>query len=84
MDEVFPDRVGKVVLDGVVDPVYWANRPAHEIWAVSAESTDEALAGFVTACAKAGPGKRKFASKGSTAESLTEKIRTLLDVSDFL
>lgn len=29
--EVFPDRVGRVVLDGVVDPYYWANRPAHEV-----------------------------------------------------
>lgn len=28
---VFPDRVGRVVLDGVVDPYYWANRPAHEV-----------------------------------------------------
>jgi hypothetical protein len=28
---VFPDRVGRVVLDGVVDPEIWANRPAHEV-----------------------------------------------------
>lgn len=28
---VFPDRVGRVVLDGVVDPYYWANRPAYEV-----------------------------------------------------
>jgi hypothetical protein len=28
---VFPDRVGHVIIDGVVDPVLWANRPAHEV-----------------------------------------------------
>ncbi|CAE6462663.1 unnamed protein product [Rhizoctonia solani] len=30
---MFPDRVGQVVLDGVVNPVYWANRPAHLVHA---------------------------------------------------
>ncbi|KAG9123371.1 hypothetical protein FRC07_015029, partial [Ceratobasidium sp. 392] len=76
---MFPDRVGQVVLDGVVDPVYWANRPAHEIWSISAESTDEALAGFVAACANAGPGQCRFTSRGATAQNLTDKVNTLLD-----
>ncbi|KAG8687539.1 hypothetical protein FRC11_007063 [Ceratobasidium sp. 423] len=25
---MFPNRVGRVVVDGDIDPVYWANRPA--------------------------------------------------------
>ncbi|KAG8717827.1 hypothetical protein FRC08_006556 [Ceratobasidium sp. 394] len=51
---MLPDRVGRVVLDGVSDPLYWANKPPHE--AVNVESTDEALTGFVSACVAAGPG----------------------------
>ncbi|QRV77192.1 alpha/beta hydrolase family protein [Ceratobasidium sp. AG-Ba] len=27
---MFPDRFGRVVIDGVLDPVYWANKPAYE------------------------------------------------------
>ncbi|KAG8707349.1 hypothetical protein FRC09_001880 [Ceratobasidium sp. 395] len=80
---MYPNRVGKVVLDGVVDPTYWANRPAHEMWSINAESADEALAGFVEDCAKAGPGKGKceFASEGSKPEDLIQKIKTILDLS---
>ncbi|KAG8774827.1 hypothetical protein FRC12_001794 [Ceratobasidium sp. 428] len=52
---MFPDRVGRVIIDGVVDPVFWANRPPHEFWARSTESADEAADGFVKACAMAGP-----------------------------
>ncbi|KAG8744376.1 hypothetical protein FRC10_010263 [Ceratobasidium sp. 414] len=77
---MFPSRVGRVVIDGVVDPTYWANRPAHEIWSINAESTDEALTGFVQACAAAGPDNCAIAAVGSTADSLREGIRQLLDL----
>ncbi|KAG8717829.1 hypothetical protein FRC08_006558 [Ceratobasidium sp. 394] len=76
---MFPNRVGRVVLDGVVDPIYWANRPAHEIWSIDVESADEALTGFVSACAAAGPENCAIASKNSTADSLREEIRQLID-----
>ncbi|KAG8717822.1 hypothetical protein FRC08_006551 [Ceratobasidium sp. 394] len=51
---MFPDRVGRVVLDGVVDPEIWANRPAHELWNRTINSVDAAFDGFVAACAAAG------------------------------
>ncbi|GAB1526823.1 hypothetical protein RhiTH_009995 [Rhizoctonia solani] len=76
---MFPDRVGRVVLDGVVDPVYWANRPAHEMWGVMTESTDEALTGFVTACAAAGPSGCALATNDSTPESLRALMYGLID-----
>jgi hypothetical protein len=28
---VFPERVGRVVLDGVVDPERWANQPSYQV-----------------------------------------------------
>ncbi|KAF8754464.1 MEROPS serine peptidase family S33 [Rhizoctonia solani] len=42
---MFPNRVGQIVLDGVVDP----------LWDVSLISSDEAFDGFCSACALAGP-----------------------------
>ncbi|KAG8736012.1 hypothetical protein FRC10_009885 [Ceratobasidium sp. 414] len=77
---VFPDRVGRVAIDGVVDPVYWANNPPHEFWGISTESADEALTGFVQACAAAGPGNCAIASQNSTADSLRAEIRELIDL----
>ncbi|KAG8790144.1 hypothetical protein FRC12_012673 [Ceratobasidium sp. 428] len=77
---MFPDRVGRVIIDGVVDPVFWANRPPHEFWARSTESADEAADGFVKACAMAGPNNCAIASQNSTAESLKEGLRDLIDL----
>ncbi|KAG8721739.1 hypothetical protein FRC08_010620 [Ceratobasidium sp. 394] len=77
---MFPDRVGRVAIDGVVDLVYWANNPPYEFWAMSTESADEALTGFVQACAAAGPGNCAIASQNSTADSLRADIRQLLDL----
>ncbi|CEL63020.1 Carboxylesterase B OS=Mycobacterium tuberculosis GN=caeB PE=3 SV=1 [Rhizoctonia solani AG-1 IB] len=76
---MFPDRVGRVVLDGVLDPEYWANRPAHQMWEVKTVSTDEALIGFATACAAAGPSGCALASKGSTTENVLQSVRDLID-----
>ncbi|QRV77215.1 Abhydrolase domain-containing protein [Ceratobasidium sp. AG-Ba] len=77
---MFPNRVGRVVIDGVVDPVYWANLPPYEMWSINAESTDEALNGFVTACAAAGPTGCAIASEGSTPDSLRDELRQIIDL----
>ncbi|KAG8740786.1 hypothetical protein FRC10_003895 [Ceratobasidium sp. 414] len=79
LETVFPDRVGRVVLDGVVDPVYWANKPAYEMWGIKPESTDEAFTGFVSGCAAAGPTGCAIATENSTADSLRQWARDLLD-----
>ncbi|KAG8707836.1 hypothetical protein FRC11_007094 [Ceratobasidium sp. 423] len=76
---MFPDRVGRVVLDGVVDPEYWANRPAHEMWKIKPESTDEAFTGFASACAAAGPSGCALATKGATSDSIRELARNVID-----
>ncbi|QRV77216.1 Abhydrolase domain-containing protein [Ceratobasidium sp. AG-Ba] len=79
---MFPDRVGRVVIDGVLDPVYWANKPAYEASskALYVESTDEALTGFVTACAAAGPTGCALASEGSTPDSLRNQLSQMIDM----
>ncbi|KAG8780060.1 hypothetical protein FRC12_023502 [Ceratobasidium sp. 428] len=76
---MFPDRVGRVVLDGVLDPVVWSTRPGHEIWNLAVESADEAFTGFVTACAAAGPAGCAIASPGSSADSIRDGVHQLID-----
>ncbi|CAE6524346.1 unnamed protein product [Rhizoctonia solani] len=76
---MFPDRVGRVVLDSVVDPRLWANRPTYEFLRNTIESTDETFNGFAEACAKAGPSKCAIAQQNSTAASIRQWTRDLLD-----
>ncbi|KAH9884113.1 TAP-like protein-domain-containing protein [Cubamyces lactineus] len=54
---MFPDRVGRVAIDGVVDAVDWATLPAYKwerLWQTSANATYEI---FMDDCAEAGPSK---------------------------
>ncbi|EUC61817.1 hydrolase, putative [Rhizoctonia solani AG-3 Rhs1AP] len=76
---MFPDRVGHVVIDGVVNPKYWANRPAHEHMEVAFQSSDEAFEGFTAACAKAGPSRCAIAEQNSTQASLSKWTRDLIN-----
>ncbi|CAE6466765.1 unnamed protein product [Rhizoctonia solani] len=76
---MFPDRVGRVILDGVVDPVYWANRPAHEWLGNVFESTEAAFDGFAKECANAGPSHCAIAEQNSTASSVRQWTLDLID-----
>lgn len=29
---VFPERAGRVILDGVVNPIHWASEPQYQLW----------------------------------------------------
>lgn len=89
---VFPNRVGRVVLDGV-DPWYHVNKPAHKVntsvyasksipdqmWSIGAEPTDEAFTRFVSVCDAARHTGCAIATEGSTADSLCHWTCGLLD-----
>ena len=51
---MFPDRVGRVILDGVMDPTTYSQGRPDMGWAADVESTDEAFIGFVNGCEVAG------------------------------
>ncbi|TRM60751.1 TAP-like protein-domain-containing protein [Schizophyllum amplum] len=51
---MFPDRVGRVAIDGVVDPQLYAGSPGYETITASVQSRDAAFLGFAKECAKAG------------------------------
>ncbi|CAE6485194.1 unnamed protein product [Rhizoctonia solani] len=77
---MFPDRVGRIVLDGVVNPKYWADRPAYEYTGVALQSIDKTFNGFASACAKAGPSRCAIADQNSTEASVRQWTRNLINV----
>ncbi|KAF8529756.1 hypothetical protein BU17DRAFT_79858 [Hysterangium stoloniferum] len=76
---MFPKRVGRVILDGVVDSVIWATEPSFETTGSELRDDELAAAGFAELCAQAGPQSCDFASINSTSTSLLQDLRNLID-----
>ncbi|KAL1733011.1 Alpha/Beta hydrolase protein [Schizophyllum commune] len=82
---MFPDRVGHVVLDGCMNPLLYANKPTTEYYPNDVVDADEAFAGFATACALAGPGSCSLAKNGTDAsEDIKERVKGMLDLAHTL
>ncbi len=70
---VFPDRVGALVLAGVVDPA-WTTGPADSIsWlrANADQGSAETLQEFLRRCGEAGPERCAFAASGDPQQAFT-------------
>ncbi|KAM0786781.1 hypothetical protein ACM66B_002215 [Microbotryomycetes sp. NB124-2] len=73
---MFPEAVGRFVLDGVVDAVEFTQN----LWdsgRSGMDHTNKTLAGFYEACADAGPSRCALANANTTAESLRVRIDRL-------
>lgn len=81
---MFPDRVGRVLFDGVQDPITHANLPSHLYWAHTVESVDETFQGFAQGCAMAGPYGCPVATDTSTGSGIVNWTRTLSEVRAFI
>ncbi|KAL1667971.1 Alpha/Beta hydrolase protein [Schizophyllum commune] len=82
---MFPDRVGHVVLDGCMNPLLYANKPTTEYYPNDVVDADEAFAGFTTACALAGPGSCSLAKNGTdTSEDIKQRVKGMLDLAHTL
>ncbi|KAJ3145398.1 hypothetical protein HDU86_000919 [Geranomyces michiganensis] len=79
---MFPDLVGRVIIDGVVNPYgwaegwgFWLNPKTHRLdWLTHAA---EGVAGFASHCEKAGPERCALATGGHVAkrlEALSDKL----------
>ena len=77
---VFPDRVGRIILDGMQNPVIRTSVPSHLSWAHLIESTDETFQGFAYGCALAGPHGCPLATNTSTGPGIIEWTKDLLEV----
>ncbi|QRV97920.1 Abhydrolase domain-containing protein [Ceratobasidium sp. AG-Ba] len=76
---VFPGRVGRLILDGVVNPETWSNEPPHQLQEVSFAAAHKGLSHFVEECVKAGPDRCAFAVKGESDEDMLRRIINLID-----
>ena len=60
---IFPDRVGRIVIDGVVDADAWANEAPYQQLPNWLNSTDAVYKLMFEECAKAGPSACALATK---------------------
>ncbi|KAL1759042.1 Alpha/Beta hydrolase protein [Schizophyllum commune] len=78
---MFPDRVGHVILDGCMNPILYTSKPTTDYFPNDVETTDEAFAGFATGCAMAGKGSCKLAkSNNDTAADITKYVQDMFDL----
>ncbi|OSD00757.1 alpha/beta-hydrolase [Trametes coccinea BRFM310] len=75
---MFPERVGHVLLDGVVNPVSLATQETPYVWDEEAADADKVYEGLVTGCALAGPQACTVAQQGDSAVDVDATIQALL------
>lgn len=77
---MFPDRVGRVAIDGVVDAQMWANEPSH-LWLRSMLDSAEANYEYVLKkCGEVGPEYCALAkTKGESHEEIIARVDNFLD-----
>ncbi|KAL1728176.1 Alpha/Beta hydrolase protein [Schizophyllum commune] len=71
---MFPDRVGRVVIDGVVDAELYSGSPGYETISASVESRDAALLGFAKECATAGTRCSFRLNTTDTGDDIVDRI----------
>ncbi|QRV97893.1 alpha/beta hydrolase family protein [Ceratobasidium sp. AG-Ba] len=71
---MFPERVGRLILDAVVHPEHWANQPPHKSWEYSIMTANISLAGFVSECVKAGPTRCNFTMENDSETKLRQRL----------
>ncbi|OJT07186.1 hypothetical protein TRAPUB_1958 [Trametes pubescens] len=75
---MFPERVGRVIIDGIVDPTLLATQETATAFHELADA-DKTYEGFLTGCALAGPQGCPIASaEGQTAADIDATIQALL------
>ncbi|KAI0350509.1 hypothetical protein OH77DRAFT_1430975 [Trametes cingulata] len=75
---MFPERVGHVILDGVVDPVAFSQTEAALGWEQELMDIDKVYTAFYTGCALAGPQGCAIASAGQSPSEVNGDIQALL------
>ncbi|KAH9858204.1 TAP-like protein-domain-containing protein [Lenzites betulinus] len=71
-------RVGHVILDGVVDPVGFATEEIALAWSTQIVDDDHAFEGFYTGCALAGSEHCAIAAAGQSPLEVNDNIQALL------
>ncbi|KLO10589.1 hypothetical protein SCHPADRAFT_510397 [Schizopora paradoxa] len=76
-----PDRIGKVAIDGVANPVLWADKPSHYWHREWISSIEDTFRWFLRSCSEAGPGVCPLAKeKNEDPNAIDERILKFLDL----
>ncbi|KAI0369593.1 alpha/beta-hydrolase [Pilatotrama ljubarskyi] len=75
---MFPERVGRVILDGVINPLLVATEETSVFWPQILADSDKVYQGFVTGCALAGPSGCAIAQANQSAADVDATIQALL------
>ncbi|KAF2088308.1 hypothetical protein K490DRAFT_39894, partial [Saccharata proteae CBS 121410] len=71
---MFPDRVGRLILDGVVDGENYMKA----LWNNNLEDTEKTMQSFYDGCAEGGPDGCPLAKHGSTPEDIQNEVEEIL------
>ncbi|KAL1701835.1 hypothetical protein EV121DRAFT_282376 [Schizophyllum commune] len=78
---MFPDRVGHVVLDACVDPTLWYNRPPPDIYGANLLSAEDTYTGLVENCAAAGKGGcHLLENDNETGADIKARLQSYMDL----
>ncbi|KAI0664136.1 TAP-like protein-domain-containing protein [Cubamyces menziesii] len=77
---MFPERVGHVVIDGVLDAVSWATVPSYKWERTFLVYTDDVYKLFMSECAKAGPSQCALAKAvNDTGEDILARVEDFVN-----
>lgn len=76
---MFPERVGKVFIDGVIDPSDYTQSQPYLGWDLDISDAEATWDGFLTACAEAGPSGCNFTQASDTKDTLNTKVNNIID-----
>ncbi|KAH9886730.1 alpha/beta-hydrolase [Cubamyces lactineus] len=75
---MFPERVGRVILDGVINPTFLATEETTTFWPKLLADADKVYDAFVTGCALSGPAGCVIATEGQNPADVDAKIQGLI------
>ncbi|KAI8996230.1 hypothetical protein BD414DRAFT_477175 [Trametes punicea] len=75
---MFPERVGRVIVDGIINPTLLATEETSSFWLDQVADADKIYKAFVTGCALSGPSGCAVATEGQSAADVDDDIQTLI------
>ncbi|KAH9886641.1 alpha/beta-hydrolase [Cubamyces lactineus] len=75
---MFPERVGRVILDGVVDPTFLATEETTAFFPKQLVDADKVYDALITACALSGPAGCAATAEGQTPADVNANVQALL------
>ncbi|KZV90919.1 hypothetical protein EXIGLDRAFT_837491, partial [Exidia glandulosa HHB12029] len=76
---MFPERAGRVVIDGVVDPNMWGNVPTHKWLQILMTDSENTYEWIIKACVEAGPSACPLTKENGTASNIAERLDDYLN-----